>query len=59
VRRGFQDAIRGMAPAQVADVVVDALRAERFYVLPHPEMGGLARTRADDIAEGRSPTQGL
>jgi NADP-dependent 3-hydroxy acid dehydrogenase YdfG len=59
-RRGFQDAIRGgMAPAQVADAVVAAIRAERFYVLTHPELGGLARTRADDIAAGRSPTQGF
>jgi NAD(P)-dependent dehydrogenase (short-subunit alcohol dehydrogenase family) len=57
-RRAFQNAIRGsMAPAQVAGVVVEAIRAERFYVLPHPEMGGLARGRADDIAAGRNPTQ--
>jgi NAD(P)-dependent dehydrogenase (short-subunit alcohol dehydrogenase family) len=60
VRRGFQDAIRGgIAPVQVADAVVDAVRSERFYVLTHPELGGLARTRADDIAAGRPPTQGF
>ena len=60
VRRGFQDAIRGgMAPAEVASCVVEAIRSERFYVLPHPEMGGMARVRADDIAAGRNPTQGF
>jgi NAD(P)-dependent dehydrogenase (short-subunit alcohol dehydrogenase family) len=60
VRRGFQDAIRGgMAPAEVAGCVVEAIRGERFYVLPHPEMGAMARARADDIAAGRNPTQGF
>jgi NAD(P)-dependent dehydrogenase (short-subunit alcohol dehydrogenase family) len=60
VRRSFQDAIKGgMAPAEVADCVVAAIQSERFYVLTHPEMGGMARTRADDIAAGRSPTQGI
>jgi short-subunit dehydrogenase len=59
-RRAFQDAIRaGMAPAQVAACVLDAIRSERFYVLPHPELAGVARMRADDIAAGRSPTQGM
>jgi NAD(P)-dependent dehydrogenase (short-subunit alcohol dehydrogenase family) len=59
-RRAFQGAIRGsMAPAQVAGAVVEAIRAERFYVLTHPEMGALARARAEDIAAGRNPTQGF
>jgi hypothetical protein len=48
-----------MAPAQVAGAVVEAIRAERFYVLTHPEMGALARARAEDIAAGRNPTQGF
>jgi NAD(P)-dependent dehydrogenase (short-subunit alcohol dehydrogenase family) len=60
VRRDFQAAIRGgMAPAEVASAVVEAIRGERFYVLPHPELGGVARMRADDIAAGRNPTQGF
>jgi NAD(P)-dependent dehydrogenase (short-subunit alcohol dehydrogenase family) len=60
VRRGFQDAIRGgMAPAEVAEHVLAALRAARFYVLTHPELAGMARMRADDIAAGRSPSQGM
>lgn len=28
----------GMAPSEVADMVVDAIRDERFYVLTHPDM---------------------
>lgn len=28
----------GMAPAEVAAIVVDAVRVQRFYVLTHPEM---------------------
>jgi len=60
VRRTFQDAIRGgMTPAQVAECVVAAIREERFYVLTQPELGGMARMRADDIAAGRNPTQGV
>jgi NAD(P)-dependent dehydrogenase (short-subunit alcohol dehydrogenase family) len=60
VRRGFQDAIRaGMTPAGVAECVFAAILAERFYVLTHPELGGMARMRADDIAAGRNPTQGM
>jgi NAD(P)-dependent dehydrogenase (short-subunit alcohol dehydrogenase family) len=59
-RLAFQGAIRGsMPPAQVGDFVVEAIRAERFYVLTHPEMGALARARADDIAAGKNPTQGF
>jgi NAD(P)-dependent dehydrogenase (short-subunit alcohol dehydrogenase family) len=60
VRRTFQDAIAGgMPPADVAARVVEAIRGERFYVLTHPEFAGMARMRADDIAAGRSPTQGV
>jgi short-subunit dehydrogenase len=60
VRRGFQNAIAaGMAPAEVAEHVLAAIRGERFYVLTHPEFAGMAKTRADDIAAGRSPTQGV
>jgi NAD(P)-dependent dehydrogenase (short-subunit alcohol dehydrogenase family) len=60
VRRSFQDAIRGgIAPAEVAGCVVAAIQSERFYVLTQPEMSAMAKTRADDIAAGRNPTQGV
>jgi NAD(P)-dependent dehydrogenase (short-subunit alcohol dehydrogenase family) len=35
-------------PARVADVVVEGLRAERFLILPHPEVGEYFRRKADD-----------
>ena len=33
---------------QVADVVVDALREERFLILPHPEVGDYIQRKAAD-----------
>lgn len=35
-------------PEQVADEVVDAIRAERFLVLPHPEVAQYMRNRGSD-----------
>jgi NAD(P)-dependent dehydrogenase (short-subunit alcohol dehydrogenase family) len=37
-----------LEPAEVADAVVDALREERFLVLPHPEVLDYFRRKADD-----------
>ena len=37
-----------LEPEQVADVVVDALREERFLVLPHPEVLDFFRRKASD-----------
>ena len=45
----------GMEPAQVADEVVDAVRAGRFYVLTHPEMSPAITGRAQAIVEGGQP----
>jgi NAD(P)-dependent dehydrogenase (short-subunit alcohol dehydrogenase family) len=36
-------------PEQLARTVVDALRAERFYVLPHPEVEEYVRRKGDDV----------
>jgi NAD(P)-dependent dehydrogenase (short-subunit alcohol dehydrogenase family) len=47
-------------PEQVADRVIDAIRAERFWILTHPEFKTNIRTRTEDILEERQPTfQGL
>ena len=35
-------------PDDVAGIVVDGLRAERFLILPHPEVAEFARRKADD-----------
>ena len=37
-----------LEPEQVADAVVEALREERFLILPHPEVGTYMAHRGDD-----------
>ena len=37
-----------LEPEQVADAVVEAIRDERFLVLPHPEVSEYFRRKADD-----------
>ena len=36
-------------PEQLAETVVEAIREERFYVLPHPEVEEYVRRKGDDI----------
>ena len=55
----FEQAIRaavasGMPPSAVADLVFDAIRDERFYVFPHPEVTTL-RVRGADGGHPREP----
>jgi NAD(P)-dependent dehydrogenase (short-subunit alcohol dehydrogenase family) len=45
----------GMPPAVVADLVADAVQADRFWVFPHPDFVELAERRWHDIAEGINP----
>ena len=45
----------GLAPAQVAECVFAAIRAERFYVFPHPEARQRIRERMEDIVAERNP----
>jgi NAD(P)-dependent dehydrogenase (short-subunit alcohol dehydrogenase family) len=46
----------GMPPAEVAVMVVDAIRDDRFYVLTHPEMIlGQVQSRMDGILAGSPP----
>jgi NAD(P)-dependent dehydrogenase (short-subunit alcohol dehydrogenase family) len=37
-----------LEPEAVADVVVEGIAAERFLILPHPEVAGYFRRKADD-----------
>lgn len=46
----------GLAPADVAAAVLDAIRDERFYVITHEETKERVRARMEDIIEGRNPT---
>jgi NAD(P)-dependent dehydrogenase (short-subunit alcohol dehydrogenase family) len=47
----------GMAPAAVADLVLDAVRSGRFWIFPQPEFLQLAIDRWRDIEEGLDPTR--
>ena len=41
---------------EAADVVFQAMREERFYILTHPQYNTTVRARLDDILERRNPT---
>jgi NAD(P)-dependent dehydrogenase (short-subunit alcohol dehydrogenase family) len=45
----------GTNPAVVADLVANAVMADRFWVLPHPDFVDLAVRRWHSIAEGLNP----
>jgi NAD(P)-dependent dehydrogenase (short-subunit alcohol dehydrogenase family) len=45
-----------LTAAQVAEMVFDAIRANRFYIYSHPHALASLRTRFEDILEGRNPT---
>jgi NAD(P)-dependent dehydrogenase (short-subunit alcohol dehydrogenase family) len=47
----------GLAPERVAALVVEAVRANRFWVLPHPEWKAFVRQRMEDVLEERPPSR--
>ncbi len=55
-RHGVED--EGIEPAEVADQVVAAIRADRFWVLTHPETRSLPVARMQRAADGVNPTLG-
>ena len=55
---GRQMLASGLAPERVADIVLDAIRAELFYVLTHPEWKVAVRERMENILEDRTPGVG-
>ena len=60
----FEQTIRamiasGLAPADVAALVATAIRDERFWVFPHPDITrDRVRARLEDILAGRTPAPG-
>jgi NAD(P)-dependent dehydrogenase (short-subunit alcohol dehydrogenase family) len=46
----------GMSPQQVANIVFQAIRDEKFYIFTHPEMKPLIQLRMEDILQERNPT---
>ncbi|MFN2228569.1 MAG: SDR family NAD(P)-dependent oxidoreductase [Anaerolineae bacterium] len=58
--QAYVDAFRralaaGMPPAEVADRVFEAIEAERFYILTHPEFMPLIEARMAAIVQGHNP----
>jgi hypothetical protein len=51
--RGAQP--RGMAPGEVAEHVVNAIRENRFYIFTHPEVKESMRRRFDGALAERNP----
>jgi NAD(P)-dependent dehydrogenase (short-subunit alcohol dehydrogenase family) len=48
ITRGVPDGDGVLTPEAVADIVVEGLAAERFLILPHPEVTTYIRRKADD-----------
>jgi NAD(P)-dependent dehydrogenase (short-subunit alcohol dehydrogenase family) len=48
----------GMSPSDVAALVVEAVKTNRFYVLTHPDIGEAVRRRTEDVLAG-GPPRGL
>jgi NAD(P)-dependent dehydrogenase (short-subunit alcohol dehydrogenase family) len=46
----------GITPDQVAEAVFEAIAADRFYILTHPETRSGVKVRMEDILLGRNPT---
>jgi len=58
---GMRDAARaslaaGLRPERVAALVVEAVRTNRFWVLPHPDWKQFVRVRFEDVLEDRNPS---
>jgi NAD(P)-dependent dehydrogenase (short-subunit alcohol dehydrogenase family) len=59
-RQALMEAVRnmlasGMQPDEVANMVFEAVRDERFYILTHPELNDRVRQRVDAILTGENP----
>jgi NAD(P)-dependent dehydrogenase (short-subunit alcohol dehydrogenase family) len=55
----FQEILRqGMQPAEIADIVFDAVRDNRLYILTHDHFDEMIRTRAENIVSGKNPIMG-
>ena len=50
-----QQIAAGIKPAEVAEMVLEAIRDDQFYVLTHPRFKKLIGLRMESILEGKSP----
>jgi NAD(P)-dependent dehydrogenase (short-subunit alcohol dehydrogenase family) len=55
----FREILRqGMQPADIANIVFDAVRSDRLYILTHDHFDEMIRTRAENIVSGKNPVMG-
>lgn len=47
---------KGLTPEEVAQMVFDAVKEEKFYILPHAHWKYIIEARMQDILEDRNPT---
>ncbi len=45
----------GIDPSVVADMVVEAIRAEQLWILPHEDLKPMVTARAEAIVTGTNP----
>jgi NAD(P)-dependent dehydrogenase (short-subunit alcohol dehydrogenase family) len=50
-----QEVRNGLDPRVVGEEVLAAIRAERFYILTHPQMSSMIQQRMSDILAGNNP----
>jgi NAD(P)-dependent dehydrogenase (short-subunit alcohol dehydrogenase family) len=56
-REAICQAVRaGMSPTQVAEHVFNAIIADKFYILTHPDAKERVRIRMEDVLQERNPT---
>ena len=52
----FQEILRqGLQPADIAEIVFDAIRENRLYILTPDPFAEMIRTRAENIVTGNNP----
>lgn len=57
LHQAFHDLVdNGIDPEPVADAVIEAVKADRFYILTHDESQAAVAIRMRDILEGRAPS---
>jgi hypothetical protein len=45
-----------LTAADIASAALDAVRQDRFYILPHGQITASVAVRMTDIVDGRQPT---
>lgn len=50
-----QQVAAGIKPSEVAEAVLEAIRADRFYIVTHPRYTKLIRLRLENIIDGKTP----